>query len=419
MHVAHVSMALYRLYGRREAYDALRELFARTIDQETPSFDDIGPKARFCDLPVCAMHLEKLLKMEAPQPGGGSTGSSAGSTAGAWSSSGTGGLPDSAAARVGGDGGTVAGFGAAGGAVGGGAVGGATWSEQDGTQAAMAIATAGRRSRRRVEGDFPGFSNPAPLARGSYPAATAAASGAAPFPRPELRPPVPGWGWGYPLDRRLAPQALPPPPPAPRNPLAVSPVKTSPPFEGLPQSQPLGAGPPTGLGMALVSVLGSAPAVGGFFDASSLAGARREQAALGCSGEGVQQPASQGGGGGIGSPDGADMTRNVAVAAWAGGNHRRDGDDGGWEGGARGSADIQYHREGAQHHRGREYGSDPVASSLPAAFTSTVGVDAAAHHQEQHRSSAITAAEFRGVNYGMLGVGDDSSPGPPPPAPDL
>lgn len=446
-------MAVYRLYGRREAYDALRQLLARTIDQPTPSFEDIGPSARFCDLPVCAMHLEKLLKMEAPQPGGGSTGSVGSSTA-AWSSSSsstTGGLPDSAAAR--GGGGAYAG-----GSAGGATAGFAALGEQDGTQAgmevAMAMAMAGQQPRRHthtgVEGDMSAFSNPTPfsassrdqlLAGGLYSASAAAAgaSGATPFARPELPPPVPGWG--YP-DRRIGSQqpqsqALPPP---------SAPLKTGTgmlPFDGLPQSHPhpqaFGAGPPTGLGVALGAVFGSAPAAGTFFDPASLAGARREQAVLGYSGEGVQQPASQAGGG-IGgvAPEDSDMTRDAAAAAaaaWAGGsvqnpqrNHRRG--DGAWEGGgARGGADMQLHREGPQQHRGHGRGHGlavgvgvavPAASSMPAVFTSTVGIDTAAHHREQYRSSAITAADFRGVNYGMLGIGDDGSPGAPPtPAPDL
>eukprot|EP00903_Cladosiphon_okamuranus_P011943 g11217.t1 len=407
VHVAHVSMAVYRLFGRRQAYDALRELFARTIGQETPSFDDIGPKARVCDLPVCAMHLEKLLRMEAPHLWGGSTGGSGGGTAGAWSSSITGGLPGNAAVGVG----AGAGFGAA-----GGAVGAATWNEQDGTQAAMAMAA--RQSQQRVEGNFPGYSNPYPypvlprdqlLARGLHSAATAGATGAAPFPRPELPPSLPGWG--YPVDMRLVPQVL-PTPLAPQNPLAASPLKTSTPFDGLPQSQPLVAGPPTGFGTTLGSVLGSAPAAGGLFGASSLPGARREQAALMYSGERLQQPTSQGGGGGVVCPGGADMTRNASTAAWAGGNRRRDGGDGGVEGGARVGVDMQYHRDGgAQHHRGREYGDT---------FTSTVGLDAAAHHQKLRRSYGITPADSRGVDCGILGVDDESSPGDaPPPAADL
>lgn len=468
-------MAVYRLYGRREAYDGLRQLLARTIDQQTPSFDDIGPSARFCDLPVCAMHLEKLLKMETPQPGGGSIGS-VGSTTGAWSSSVSssagGGLPGSAAAR--GGGGAFAGVGA-----GGAAAGGATLGEQDGTQAgmAMAMAMAGRQPRRHtgVEGgDFSGFSTPTPfpsssrdqlLVSGSYSAATAAAGSAAPFTRQPELPPTAAPGWGYP-DRRIGsqqPQAL-PPPPAPPNPLAATlktstSTSTSTPCDGLPQPQSFGAGPPTGLGMALGAVFGSAPAAGELFDSTSLAGARREQAALGYSGEGAQQPTSrqrQGGGGGIGGiggigdggpAEGAGMTRDVAAAAWASGNvqnpqrNHHGGGDGGWDGGARGGgADLQLHREAAQHRgHGIEYGVGvgtgvgvgagvgvgvPAASSLPAVFTSTVGIGidtAAHHHDQQYRSSAaITAADFRGVNYGMLGVGDDSSPGAPPtPAPDL
>lgn len=448
--MAHVSMAVYRLYGRREEYDALRELFARTIDRETPGFDDISPSARFCDLPVCAMHLEKLLKMEAPQPGGGST-SGTGNTASGRSSS-TGGLPESAAARGGGA--AVAG--------GGGGGAGAALAEQDGTQASMtmAMAMAGRQSRRRVEVDFPGFSNPSPasfpassrdelLARGSFSTATAGASGATRFARPEFPPPLPGWG--YP-DRRLSSQALPPPSATGTRNTLPAPLTTSTPFDGLPQPQSYGAAPSMGLGMALGAVYGSAPAAGGFFDATSLAGARREQAAFGYSGEGVQQFASRGGGrGGLGGggPGGSD-TRDVAAAAWAGGNvqnRARDhggGGDRGWEGGARGGAgaDIQGPREGAQHqhhhrqhqhqrqHRGLglEYSGAPAASSsssssLPAVFTSTVptdATDAAAHHHEHRRSSATIAADFRGVNYGMLSVGGESSPDhPPPPAPDL
>eukprot|EP00752_Nemacystus_decipiens_P006849 g6151.t1 len=453
-HVAHVSMAVYRLYGRREAYDALRQLFARTIGANTPSFDEIGPSAHFCDLPVCAMHLEKLLKMEPPHPGGGSNGS-VGSTTGSWGSS-AGGLLEGGGAfagvRVGAGVGTD-----------GATSGGVNLSEQGGTQPGMGVGMgmgmAGRQQSRRhtgMEGEVSGFSNSNPalfrapsrdqlLASDSYSATAAGVSSATPFVRPELPPPVPDWGNP---DTRVGSQqpqsqAL-PPQSAPRNPLAVAiKTSTSTPFDGLPQpqsqSQHFGAGPPAGLGMALGAVFGSATAVaGGLFDPSSLASARREQAAstLAYAGQGTEQRASHVGDGvgvgvgvggvgpaGEGEGEGADMASGVAAAAWAGGNvqnpqrNHRGGGDGGWEGSARRGADmmqLQYRGHGRGH--GLEYGVDvgvPAASPLPVVSTSAVGVDAGAHQHDQHPNRCA------GVNYGTLGVVDDTGPGRPTPAPDL
>lgn len=374
--------------------------------------------------------------MEVPTPGGGDSASSAGRTTGAWSSSSTtsagGGHPESAAAR--GRGGT--------GAAGVAAAGAASGEQKQGDPRA---AMAGRRSRRRVEGELSAFPSPPPfpassrdqlLTRGSYSAANAATVSASHFTRPDFPPPIPAWGHS---DRRLASRGL-PPPSAPRNPAAAPLPKTTATFDGLPQSFGAGPGPSTGLGVALGMVLGSAPAAGRLFDASTFAGASRERAALGYAEERVPQPVSQGGtgsggggggGGRVSGSDGAGMARGAAAAAWTGGNVENPsrnlcskGGDSGWEGGTRGGADTLLRREGAQQ-RDLEYSDSdaPAASSPAAAFMSTASLGAAAHHHEQHRhSSTITAADSRGVNRGVRGVGNDSGPSdalPPASAPDL
>lgn len=65
-HAAHLSLAAFRLYGRREAYDALRNLVMGMIDQYLPTFEDFRPGVPICELSVCSTTADKLLKMQTP-----------------------------------------------------------------------------------------------------------------------------------------------------------------------------------------------------------------------------------------------------------------------------------------------------------------------------------------------------------------
>ncbi|CAM9522701.1 unnamed protein product, partial [Ectocarpus fasciculatus] len=402
-HVAHLSMAVFRLYGRRDAYDALRDLLAKTIKQDTPAFEDMAPStSRFCDLPMCATHLRKLLKMQSPHSADGSGGGGVTATTGAGSS---GGHNDSR--------GSHPGMSAARGGVGSGA---------------------GTAPRQRSEDNFsvppsgPPFRDRGQqveqLTKRRYPQGVGTAVADA---RPGL--PLPAAGWSY-LDYNKGAVSRPAsgsasasaaPRTAPHE-AGVSSFHRPPPSFGtlvggipsppLQSSQPLpragaqglcGApGPPPAAGSY---ELGAAPSYGGatavgsaavpaseLFDAVGFEeAARRDEVAAALPAWGAVSPAW--GDGRFQSP--------------AAGDQLRAGGDGG--GGGGGPWGLSTHGGNGQHGRDGRGLAPPPLSSASHVTTGSAELSAAHGQKNLDHQSAITAADLQSVSHAMGGADGDSS----------
>ncbi|CAM9916797.1 unnamed protein product, partial [Ectocarpus sp. 4 AP-2014] len=412
-HVAHLSMAVFRLYGRRDAYDALRDLLAKTIQQDTPAFEDMSPStSRFCDLPMCASHLRKLLKMRAPRPADGSGGGGGTATTGAGNS---GGHNDSR--------GSYPVMSAAHGGVGSGA-------------------GAGAAPRQRSEGDFLVPPSAPPLRnRGQQVEQMTRRkhSQGVGIAVADVRPglPLPAAGWSY-LDYNKG--AVSRPPSASASASASAAPRTAPheascssfhgppppPFGALPplpppsQPQPQPGGGAGGLGGAPVPApaassyeLGAATAYGGMNAVGSAAtpaselldtagfeeAARRDQTAAAAPAWGTVSPAWSGGR--FQSPAAGEQLRR--------GGDGGDGDGGG--GGGGGPWGLSNHGGKGQHGRdgrGLAPGAPPPSS---AAQVTTSGTELPAAHGQKNvdHQSAITAADLQSVSHAMAGADGDTS----------
>ncbi|CAN0421267.1 unnamed protein product, partial [Ectocarpus sp. 12 AP-2014] len=414
-HVAHLSMAVFRLYGRRDAYDALRNLLAKTIQQDTPAFEDMSPStSRFCDLPMCASHLRKLLKMRAPRPADGSGGGGGTATTGVGSS---GGHNDSS--------GSYPVMSAAHGGVGSGA-------------------GAGAAPRQRSEGDFlvppsaPPFRDRGQqveqLTRRRYSQGVGTAVA-------DVRPglPLPAAGWSY-LDYNKG--AVSRPPSASASASASAAPRTAPheasgssfrrpplpPFGALPplpppsQPQPQPGGGVEGLGGAPVPApaassyeLGAATAYGGATAVGSAAAsaselfdtvgfeeaARRDQTAASAPAWGTVSPAW--GSGRFQSPAAGEQLRR--------GGDGGGGGSGGGGGGGGGPWGLSTH--GGKGQRGREGRGLAPGAPPPSLFAhvTTSGAELSAAHGQKNvdNQSAITAADLQSVSHAMAGADGDTS----------
>ncbi|CAM9511427.1 unnamed protein product, partial [Ectocarpus sp. 6 AP-2014] len=417
-HVAHLSMAVFRLYGRRDAYDALRDLLAKTIQQDTPAFEDMSPStSRFCDLPMCASHLRKLLKMRAPRSadgGGGGGGGGGTTTTGAGSS---GGHSDSRGSYPVGS--------VAHGGVGSGA-------------------GAGAAPRQRSEGDFlvppsaPPFRDRGQqvdqLTRRRYSQGVGTAVAAV---RPGL--PLPDAGWSY-LDYnkgavsrpasasasaststsgapRIAPHEAsgssfhrPPPPPFGALPPLPPPSQLRGGAEGL-------CGSPGPAPAASSYELGAATAYGGANAVGSAAApaselfdtvgfeevARRDQAAAAAAAPAWGTVSPAWGGGRFQSSAAGEQLRGGGDVGGGGG-----GDGGGGGGGPWG---LSTHGGKGQHGRdGRGLAPGaPPPSSAAHATTSGAELSAALGQKNVDHQSAITAADLQSVSHAMAGADGDTS----------
>lgn len=56
-------MAVFRLYGDRESYDALRNIISNGCVEHTPTYDEYRPGIPICEVEVIQMHAERVLRM--------------------------------------------------------------------------------------------------------------------------------------------------------------------------------------------------------------------------------------------------------------------------------------------------------------------------------------------------------------------
>ncbi|CAM9427975.1 unnamed protein product, partial [Ectocarpus fasciculatus] len=89
-HAAHLSLAVFRLYGHRHSYDSLSDLVRKTSDDPIPPFDDSGGGYE-CGLDACRVLSESLSALRLPATGDaaarGGTGGGAVSSSGSRKSS--------------------------------------------------------------------------------------------------------------------------------------------------------------------------------------------------------------------------------------------------------------------------------------------------------------------------------------------
>lgn len=71
VHNAHLTLAAFRLHGRRKEYDALRGLIS-AADAHIPTFDELRPGVPICDADLCWRCADAIVRLDAPQESGDS-----------------------------------------------------------------------------------------------------------------------------------------------------------------------------------------------------------------------------------------------------------------------------------------------------------------------------------------------------------
>lgn len=77
-HNAHLVLTVFKRYGQRQSYDALRALVISATDKEIATFDEFGVGVHFCDVEFCTRCSDGILLM--PLSAGRDSDSSGGST---------------------------------------------------------------------------------------------------------------------------------------------------------------------------------------------------------------------------------------------------------------------------------------------------------------------------------------------------